>query len=62
MFNLLVFVTDNEVTEMVPDNIESDTHLVKSRPAQLEAKLAMENIKKKNAEAKAAEEREAGRQ
>ena len=45
--------------EMVPDNIENDTHLGRSRPAQSEAKLAMENIQKKAAEQKAAEERDA---
>lgn len=50
---------DNEVVEMVPDNIENDTHLLKSRPAQSEAKLAMESIKKKAAEEKAVEVRDA---
>jgi hypothetical protein len=54
-----VSAIDNEVVEMVPDNIENDTRLLKSRPAQSEAKLAMESIKKKAAEEKAVEERDA---
>jgi hypothetical protein len=49
-----------EVVEMVPDNIESDTHLVKSRQVQAEAKLTMENIEKKAADAKEAERQAAG--
>lgn len=51
-------VIDTEVMEMVPDNIENDTHFLRSRPAQSEAKLAMDNIKKKAAE-KATQERDA---
>lgn len=54
-------VADNEVMEMTPDNIENDTHFLKSRAAQTEAKLAMEDIRKQAAAAKAAEDREAGK-
>eukprot|EP01043_Picozoa_sp_COSAG02_P065812 COSAG02_NODE_10043_length_2039_cov_1.460825_2_plen_64_part_00 len=56
-YDACVPVIDAEVMEIVPDNIENDTHFLRSRPAQSEAKLAMDNIKKKAVEEKAAQER-----
>ena len=51
-----------EVTELVPDNIEARTNLVKNRRVQVEAIMTMENIKKKALNSKAARnaERTAG--
>lgn len=58
--NACVPDADNGVMEMAPDNIENDTHFLKARAAQTEAKLTMDVIKKKAA-AQAAEDREAGK-